>query len=102
MFFALQAGRFAGCCAALRVSGQVFELAKLAVEPWAKGHGLGRRLSEQVLDFARAAGAREVHLTSHTSLVSAIRLYEAMGFRHAPMPADVRYATANVFMTLTL
>ncbi len=41
-------------------------------------------------------------LTSHTSLSHAIRLYQSLGFRHSPMPPDVRYATANVYMTLTL
>ncbi len=102
VFFALQDGEVIGSCAAIRVSETVFELAKLAVVPVAQGRGIGRRLSEAVLLFARDAGASEVVLTSNTALVPAIHLYESMGFRHEPMPSDVRYRTANVYMRLTL
>lgn len=41
-------------------------------------------------------------LTSHTALTQAIRLYELLGLRHALLPADVRHASANVYMTLSL
>ena len=102
IFFALQAGEVIGSCAAIRASKNVFELAKLAVASVAQGRGIGRRLSEAVLLFARDAGASEIVLTSNTALVAAIRLYESMGFRHESMPPDVRYRTANVYMKLTL
>ena len=102
VFFALQDSTVIGTCAAIRMSPAHFELAKLSVDPEARGHGLGRRLCEVVIDYARDAGATEVTLTSHTSLTSAIRLYESLGFRHEPLPADIRYETANVFMRLTL
>lgn len=101
IFFALERGEVVGTCAAIRVSPTTFELAKLAVAEAARRRGLGRRLSEVVIQFARHAGASEVVLTSHTALVEAILLYESLGFRHAPMPADVRYETANVYMTLS-
>jgi len=102
IFCALQAGEVVGTCAAIRVSPNVFELAKLAVAPVAQGRGLGRKLSERVLSFARAAGASKIELTSHTDLVQAVRLYESLGFRREPLPADIRYRTANVYMTLSL
>lgn len=102
VFFAVQNGNVYGTCAAIRMSPATFELAKLAVEPSVRSQGLGRRLCRVVLDHARRAGATEVVLTSHSVLSEAIKLYESLGFRHAPMPPDVRYATANVFMRLTL
>ncbi len=102
VFFAVQGAIVLGTCAAIRMSSEMFELAKLAVEPSARGRGLGRRLCEAVLDYARAAGAEEVVLTSNTALENAIRLYESLGFRHAPLPADLRYETANVFMRLCM
>lgn len=102
IFFALQDGEVVGTCAAIRISPGVFELAKLAVAPVAQGQGLGRRLSERVIQFAREAGASKVELTSHTDLAQAIRLYESLGFRHEPIPPDVRYQLANVYMTLSL
>jgi len=102
VFFAVAGDVVLGSCAAVRMDDTTFELAKLAVAPEARGRGLGRTLSQTVLDYARAAGAPEVVLTSHTALVEAIRLYESLGFRHAAMPEDVRYETANVYMTLAL
>lgn len=91
-----------GCCAAVPHGPGVVELAKLAVDPSAQGEGLGRRLCLTVLAFARTAGARKVVLTSSTKLGPAIRLYESLGFVHRPMPADVPYATADVYMELPL
>ena len=102
IFFALQGGEVVGTCAAIRCSPSVFELAKLAVAPVAQGRGLGRQLSERVIRFARDAGASKIELTSHTDLAPAIRLYESLGFQHEPVPPDVRYQLANVYMTLSL
>jgi putative acetyltransferase len=98
VFFATCGEEVLGTCAAINVAPGVWELAKLAVAPEARGQGLGRRLCHVVFDYARAAGAQEIVLTSHTALVEAIRLYESLGFRHEPLPADVRYESANVFM----
>ena len=102
VFFAMNGPIVLGTCAAIRISSTTWELAKLAVEPSARGRGIGRRLCEAVLAYARDAGAAEIVLTSHTALVEAIHLYESFGFRHEPMPEDVRYETANVFMRLEL
>ena len=102
VYFAMQGENVVGTCAAIPISSTTWELAKLAVDPSARGHGIGRRLCEAVLSYARNAGAAEIVLTSHTALVEAIHLYESMGFLHAPLPADVRYETANVFMRLTI
>jgi ribosomal protein S18 acetylase RimI-like enzyme len=102
VFFAMQGRVVLGTCAAIRISTTTWELAKLAVEPSARGRGIGRRLCEAVLGYARNAGATEIVLTSHTALVEAIHLYESFGFQHEPMPEDVRYETANVFMRLEL
>jgi ribosomal protein S18 acetylase RimI-like enzyme len=102
IFCALQDGEVVGTCAAIRVSQDVFELAKLTVAPAAQGRGLGRQLSEIVIRFARDAGASKIELTSHTALVQAVRLYESLGFQHEPLPPDIRYQSANVYMTLSL
>jgi GNAT superfamily N-acetyltransferase len=102
VFFAMEGEAVVGVCAAIRMSPKSFELAKLSVDPGTRGKGLGRRLCETVVAYARERGANEVLLTSHTALVEAIQLYESMGFRHAPLPEDNRYETANVFMRLTL
>jgi ribosomal protein S18 acetylase RimI-like enzyme len=90
-----------GTCAVLPL-GSVAELVKLAVTPAAQGRGVGRRLAVAAIDYARAAGASTVVLVSNSRLTSAVRLYESLGFRHAPLPADTGYATADVYMELDL
>jgi ribosomal protein S18 acetylase RimI-like enzyme len=102
VFFAMRGSEVVGTCAAIRSSPTTFELAKLSVDPAARGQGLGRRLCEVVLQYAKQNGAVDVTLTSHTALVEAIRLYESIGFRHEALPADMPYETANVFMRLTI
>jgi putative acetyltransferase len=102
VFFALQDGTAVGACAAIHCADGTVELAKLAVAPHAQGRGIGRRLCLMVLDFARSAGAQNVTLLSNHKLATAIRLYESLGFRQAPLPANVHYATADVYMELEL
>ena len=102
IFFALDGGTVIGTCAAICISESTIELAKLGVDPAAQGRGVGRQLCNVVLQFARERGATQVFLTSHTDLATAIHIYESLGFRHEPIPADVRYANANVYMTLSL
>jgi N-acetylglutamate synthase-like GNAT family acetyltransferase len=56
------------------------ELHTLLVEPWARGHGLGARLVDSCLDFARLAGYQRVTLWTNDPLVAARRIYLSRGF----------------------
>jgi GNAT superfamily N-acetyltransferase len=49
--------------------------------PEARGTGLGRRLLELALQYARARGFARVFLWSFTDLAAALKLYERAGFR---------------------
>jgi putative acetyltransferase len=100
IFFALLGDEVVGTCALIVQEPGTIELAKLAVARGMRGRGIGRQLSETALEWARARGARKVVLVSSTSLAAALRLYERLGFKHGPMPADTVYATADVYMEL--
>ncbi len=62
------------------------------VAPGSRGRGLGRALTDAVVDWARERGARLVKLWVTTTNTSAIGLYERCGFRRTdqvePLPSD--------------
>jgi DNA-binding MarR family transcriptional regulator/GNAT superfamily N-acetyltransferase len=55
-------------------------LRMLLVERWARGLGIGTRLVDEVLRFARRAGYQRIVLSTYDVLVSARRIYQAAGF----------------------
>jgi len=73
-------GARVGCVFCVADDETTARLRILLVEPAARGQGLGRRLVDTCLDFARAAGYRRITLWTNDVLVSARRIYEAAGF----------------------
>lgn len=74
-------GARAGCVFCVERDAETAQLRILLVEPWARGHGIGRRLVDECMDFARKAGYSRMMLWTNDVLVSARRIYEAVGFR---------------------
>lgn len=77
-------GEIVGAGAWRRLSDTTCELKRLYVADGAKGHGLGRRLTETLMASARAEGFTLMQLDTGHLLKEAIALYETMGFRHIP------------------
>jgi putative acetyltransferase len=102
IFVATRGGEVVGTAALVPHGPGVLELAKFTVAESARGNGLGRRLADACLTHARQAGARRVSLVSSTRLGPALRLYESLGFQHRPVPDDVPYETADVYMEMEL
>ena len=73
-------GQRAGCVLCVRKDDETAQLRVLLVEAWARGHGLGGRLVDECVRFARDAGYRKLVLWTNDILVSARKIYLAAGF----------------------
>jgi DNA-binding MarR family transcriptional regulator/GNAT superfamily N-acetyltransferase len=74
-------GARVGCAFVVPQSKAVAKLRLLLVEPRARGRGLGKRLVQECIGFARAQGYRRLVLWTQSNLLAARAIYEACGFR---------------------
>ena len=74
-------GQRAGSDFLVRKSKTVAQLRLLILTPAARGLGLGARLSDECIAFARAKGYKKIVLWTNSCLVEARRIYQRRGFQ---------------------
>jgi DNA-binding MarR family transcriptional regulator/GNAT superfamily N-acetyltransferase len=74
-------GENVGCIFLAKESATVARIRLLLVDPKARGLGLGDRLVDECIRFARRAGYKKVTLWTHSVLTAARHIYRKAGFK---------------------
>jgi DNA-binding MarR family transcriptional regulator/GNAT superfamily N-acetyltransferase len=74
-------GEPVGCVFCVKKNERTAQLRLLLVEPRARGRGIGTRLVQECIDFARRSGYSEMTLWTNDILDEARRIYERAGWK---------------------
>jgi DNA-binding MarR family transcriptional regulator/N-acetylglutamate synthase-like GNAT family acetyltransferase len=74
-------GENVGCVVLVKKSATVAKLRVLLVESSARGLGIGKRLVDECINFAREAGYKKIMLWTQSELAAARCIYERAGFK---------------------
>jgi DNA-binding MarR family transcriptional regulator/GNAT superfamily N-acetyltransferase len=74
-------GENVGCIFLVKDSAKIARIRLLLVDPQARGLGLGVRLVDECISFARHAGYKKITLWTHSVLTAARHIYKKAGFR---------------------
>jgi len=102
LWIAEEAGRVIGSIAMVDAEPGVGQLRWFLVVPEARGTGLGKRLLDAALDYARERGFRRLFLWTFADLASALRLYEHAGFAVTERKTDLVWGAERTELRMDL
>jgi DNA-binding MarR family transcriptional regulator/N-acetylglutamate synthase-like GNAT family acetyltransferase len=74
-------GENVGCVFLVKQSDEIAKLRMLLVDPKARGLGIGKRLVEECIRFARNKGYKKITLWTNDILLTACHIYKQCGFK---------------------
>ena len=74
-------GENVGCIFLVKETATLARIRLLLVDPKARGLGLGARLADECIRFARRAGYKKITLWTHSVLSAARHIYQKAGFK---------------------
>ncbi len=74
----------------------------MAVSPAFRGIGIGDKLIEACIHYARQHAKRRIGLDSNTKQIAAINLYRKFGFVETPLDPNSPYSRVNIRMQLAI
>jgi ribosomal protein S18 acetylase RimI-like enzyme len=102
LFLAVENDQVAGCVALRKIGEGTGEMKRLYVRAEFRGKGLGRSLTETIIEAARDLGYQRLRLdTLPGKMDQAIGIYRSLGFKDIERYCNNPYEAAT-FMELTL
>lgn len=101
IWFALVNNTAVGTVTMIKSSNNSYELAKLAVTEKYKKLGIGEKLINAAIDFAKENKAQKIYLFTNHNLIPAINLYKKCKFVEIPL-IDNKYIESDMKMELYL
>jgi ribosomal protein S18 acetylase RimI-like enzyme len=101
LLLAIAEGSPVGCVALRKLEDDICEMKRLYLQPGLRGQGIGRRLTDAIIQDARGIGYEKMRLDSLASLQEATALYRSLGFVEIP-PYRFNPLSGAVFMELVL
>ena len=94
-------GEAVACVALRALDRATLEMKRLYVRPATRGMGLGKRLVEAAISFAREHGYVELRLDTLATMAAAQAVYRSLGFVEIP-PYGAAHVPGTVFYGLPL
>jgi ribosomal protein S18 acetylase RimI-like enzyme len=81
ILLAFVGGKPSGCVALRKLEKGICEMKRLYVRPGYRGLGIGKTLSEMIIEEAKIIGYGKMRLDTLSSMKKAISIYRRQGFR---------------------